>query len=447
MDALVQWLERNSQIMRVEAFVTDVNGIARGKWLTRAKALQLAEKGLPLPRSVFALDIWGRDVPAAGLAFGTGDPDSPCFPVDGRVATVPWLDEPSAQVMLTMRGADGDDFVADPRGVLARVVRALRDRNLTPVVATELEFYLHRVDGEGRPIPPAAGQRGDARDVNATLSTDALLEHQRLFDTINATCAAQNIPADTWLSEAGPGQFELNLLHRADALAAADDAILLKRAVKAVAQRHGLGATFMAKPYGDASGNGMHVHISLLDDAGVNVLAEADGKPSRTLFHAVAGLVASMPDAMLAFAPHANSYRRFRANAHAPVSAGWGIDDRSAAVRVVVGDAKSTRIEHRVAGADCNPYLAVAAVLAGILSGIEAGEMPPPEQDRTNPEAGQPLPIEWGAAIRAFAASPFIARHFGEGFRDIVAACKRQDHDTMLERISDAEYSSYLGTL
>lgn len=447
MDALAQLLDQNRQITRVEAFVTDVNGIARGKWIPRDKALSLAAKGLPLPRSVFALDIWGRDVADAGLAFGTGDPDGLCFPVAHRAAPIPWLDEPSAQVLLTMQDAEGRDFVADPRAVLARVVAALRDRGLTPVVATELEFYLHRVDGEGRPVPPAASPRCDARQVNATLSTDALVEHQALFDAINAACAAQGIPAETWLSEAGPGQFELNLVHRADALAAADDAILLKRAVKAVARRHGLQATFMAKPYGDASGNGMHVHVSLLDAAGGNVFAEPDGQPSPTLFHAVAGLVSSMPDAMLAFAPHANSYRRFRANAHAPVSAGWGIDDRSAAVRVVVADAKSTRIEHRVAGADCNPYLAVAAVLAGIVSGIEAGETPPPEQDRANPEAGHPLPIEWGAAIRAFAVSPFIARHFGEGFRDIFVACKRQDHDTMLGSISDVEYASYLGTL
>lgn len=399
-----------------------------------------------MPRSVFALDIWGRDVPDAGLAFDTGDPDGLFLPVAGRAALLPWFDQPTAQVMLGSSTTD-EPNVADPRAVLARVLAALAERGLHPVVATELEFYLHDLDAAGRPVPPGATAADDLRHVNAILSPEAQFAHRALFDDIMATCAAMGVPADTLSSEAGPGQFELNLLHRPDALAACDDAILLKRIVKALARRHGLGATFMAKPYGDASGNGMHIHASLLDGEGRNVFANADGTPSDMLFHAIAGLLTAMPESMLAFAPHANSFRRFRANAHAPIAAGWGIDDRSAAVRVVVADAKATRIEHRVPGADCNPYLAVAAVLAGLLAGIEAGQMPPPPQKRGAPDAGTGLPTEWGSAIDRFAASDFIAGAFGARFRDILVACKRQDRDTLLSRVSDAEYASYLGVL
>lgn len=445
-DSIRQLLEHHPDVERVEAFVFDVNGVARGKWLPRDKALAL-DKGLAMPRSVFALDIWGRDVAAAGLAFGTGDPDSLCFAVPGRASLVPGSERPAAQTLLAMRGAAGDMLPADPRGVLARVIARLAEHGLRPVVATELEFYLHRRNDEGYPLPPRATARDIARHINATLSVDALAEHEALFETIRSDCIAQGIPADALVSEAGPGQFEFNLLHRDDALMAADDAVLMKRIVKAAARRHGLAATFMAKPYGDASGSGMHIHCSLLDGKGVNVFADSGGAPSETLRHAVAGLIDAMPGSMLAFAPHANSYRRFQANAHAPISAGWGLDDRSAAIRVVVADAKSTRIEHRVSGADCNPYLALAAVLAGIAAGIAAGKAPPPAQDCAAPGAGARLPIEWGGSIDAFASSAFIAQWFGPDFQSIFAACKRQDRDTILARVSDVEYDSYLATL
>lgn len=440
------FLEAHPNVSQVEVFVADVNGIARGKILPRDKALTLEAKGLAMPRSVYALDIWGNDVAGAGLAFGTGDPDSLCFPVEGRHALVMRDHAEAAQVMLHM-AVDGAPCEADPRGTLISIVARLVKRGLRAVVATELEFYLHRTDEAGRPAPFGATPLDDRRQVNDTLSLDALIDQEALFADIRRDCAALGIPTDALLSEAGPGQCELNVLHRMDPVAAADDAILLKRLVKAAARRHGLAATFMAKPYGTSSGSGMHIHVSLLDEQGANILAQPDGQPSDTLYHAVAGLLEAMPASMLALAPHANSYRRFQANAHAPITAGWGLDDRSAAVRVVVADARATRIEHRVSGADCNPYLAVAVVLAGMLAGIDKGEMPPPAQDRAHPEAGRPLPTEWGAAITAFRQSPFIEQALGTRFRDIYAACKTQDRDTILSRVSDVEYGSYLKVL
>jgi glutamine synthetase len=255
------------------------------------------------------------------------------------------------------------------------------------------------------------------------------------------------IPADAVISEAGPGQYELNLLHRADALAAADDTVLMKRIVRALAAHHGLGATFMAKPYGDCSGSGMHIHASLNDAAGKNVLARPEGGPADMLLHAVAGLLAAMPETMLAFAPNYNSFRRFRPDAHAPVSASWGIDDRSAAVRVIVGDAKATRIEHRISGADVNPHVAMAAMLGAMLQGIEDRVMPPPAQDPLHPGEGAPLPVEWGAAQAAFAASARAEGMFGTRFRDIFLACKQQDRAAFLAQIDRFEYDTYLGLL
>jgi len=434
------WLAANPSITRIEAFLTDVNSAPKGKWVERDKALTLESKGLAMPASVFAQDAWGCDVPAAGLAFGTGDPDGLCHPVPGRFMMTPWLGEGSALALIAMQ-VDVAPAPADPRGALQRVLARFAARGLTPVVATELEFYLYRLE-DGLPVPPDGNLRR-----NDTLSTVTLARHRALFDAIFAGASAMGIPADAVVSEAGPGQFELNLLHRPDALAAADDAVLLRRLIRDLAHAHGLGATFMAKPYAQASGSGMHIHASLLDSAGRNVLADADGTPAPLLHHAVAGLLDAMPETMLVFAPNANSFRRIRPDAHAPISAGWGIDDRSAAVRVIVGDAKATRIEHRISGADANPHLALAAMLGGMIEGIEAGRMPPPPQDPANPGAGARLPVEWGAAIDRMAGSDLAASSLGARFRDIFVACKKQDRDEFLMQISRFEHDTYLALL
>jgi len=449
--SLAAFLAAHPEVDGVEAFVFDVAGAAKGKWLARDKALSVDAKGLPIPLSVFAQDAWGCDVMAAGLAFGTGDPDGLGYPVAGRFAKVPWLDGHVAQAFLTLRDGAGAPAAADPRGALAAIVARYAARGLTPVVAVELEFYLYRLE-DGVPVPPD-GARAAGRRRNDTLSTSALATHQRLIDAIMVAARAIGIPADGVISEAGPGQFELNTLHRADALAMADDAMLMRRIVRGLAHKHGFGATFMAKPYGDASGSGMHIHASVNDASGANVLADAtSGAPAATLFHAVAGLVSAMPETMLAFAPNANSFRRFRPDAHAPVSAGWGHDDRSAAIRVIDGSkagggAKATRIEHRISGADANAYLALGAMLGAMLQGIEAGVMPPPPQDPREPGAGARLPVEWGAAIDRFAASDKAAAIFGSSLRDIVVACKRQDRAAFLSHIDRFEYDTYLALL
>jgi glutamine synthetase len=431
-DLLADLLAAHPEVERVEAFVSDVNGIARGKWLPRDKALDLAAKGLPLPRSIFALDIWGRDVPDAGLAFGTGDPDALCRPIPGTAALVPWAERPTAQVMLAMEG----DFYADPRAMLKRSVHRLAARGLTVVAATELEFYLFK---GSRPAPDQACD---------LLSMDALRDAAPLIDAIEDAARAQGVPTETILRENGPGQYEINLRHVADPLAAADHAILLKRIVRSVARAQGWTATFMAKPVAGQSGSGMHVHVSLLDEAGAPVLADADGAPNAVLRYAVGGLVTTMAEAMLLFAPHANSYRRFARAATARLSAGWGMDDRSATVRVIHGSRHATRIEHRVAGADANPYLVLAGILSGMLAGIDGAIDPgPPHAPQDFGKGGRPLPLGWSTAMDAFATSDFAIDALGAEAHAVVLACKRRDHDELQARIPDVEYAAYLGTL
>ncbi len=361
----------------LEAFVVDVNGIARGKWVPAERIPEVMKSGVALPRSVYALDVWGCDVPEAGLAVGTGDPDGICMPVEGSLLPVTWLTRPTTQVLLRMLQQDGTPFYADPRQVLARVCDFFRKTGLTPVIATELEFYIiDRRRTPRDPVSPPSSLEGRWNGWQTqVLSIAELHSFEPLLADIFHACERQNLPADTVVRENGPGQYEVNLNHVPDALLAADHAFLLKRIVKGVARQHGLDATFMAKPYGDLAGSGMHVHMSMLDEQGRNVMAAENGAPTEQLMHVVGGMLATMPDAMLLLAPHANSFRRLTPGGHAPTNLTWGMDNRSAAIRVIEAG-RATRVEHRVAGADCNPYLAVAGVLAGALHGL-AGKLSP----------------------------------------------------------------------
>jgi glutamine synthetase len=251
---------------------------------------------------------------------------------------------------------------------------------------------------------------------------------------------AQNIPADTALSENGPGQFEINLHHVPDALAAADHAVLLKRAIKAAAEKSGMAATFMAKPYGGASGSGMHIHFSVLDRRGRNIFSDA-----AKLKHALGGLLAAMPESMAILAPNANSYRRFAAGTHAPTKAAWGYDNRSAALRVPDSDAADRRIEHRVAGADANPYLTLAVIFAAALEGLKKKtKAPAPVRGNAYAAKAPSFPARWDEALALFEQSKFIDRALGKKYKKLFLACKRQEKALLEAQVSSAEHDAYL---
>ncbi len=225
--------------------------------------------------------------------------------------------------------------------------------------------------------------------------------------------------------------------------------IALKRAIRGAARAHGLDASFMPKPFGQMAGSGMHLHLSLLDTAGNNAFdgGESDA-PNPLVRHAVAGMLASMADAMLVFAPHHNSYRRFVPGSYAPVVAAWGADNRSVPVRVPESAGRAARVEHRVAGSDANPYLMAAAVLAGALDGIARGLEPgPPVSLEARPGDAEALPVSWAMAEQRFAGSDFVADWLGAEFRHVYAAMKRQERATLMARVSDVEHDAYLRTV
>jgi glutamine synthetase len=252
-------------------------------------------------------------------------------------------------------------------------------------------------------------------------------------------------PADAAISEGGPGKFEINLMHHDDPLRAADDAYLFKMLIKGLARRNGFAASFMAKPYLDQPGSGLHMHFSVLDQDGNNVFDDGSDQGTDTLRHAVQGCLQAMADCTLIFAPHANSYARLVPDAHAPTGIGWGYENRTAAIRIPGGPAAARRIEHRVAGGDVNPYLMACAVLGAALNGIEDAAEPPAPITGNAYEADLPqIPGDWATAIDRFENSPVVARIFpAELIRNLVMT-KRQELRIIGAQDADAQARIYL---
>ena len=440
----------NPDIEIVECVFPDMNGVMRGKWAPAAQIDKIARGAVRMPMSTYNLDIASEDVAAAKIAVDIGDPDGVGWPIAHAFGRCLWAERPTALVLMTMTGPDGATPCAyDPRQALARVAARFAERGLTPVAAPELEFYLvdAETDAQGHARPPK-GMGGDRLAANQVYLLDVKSAFAGLLGEIDAAARALGAPADAATAEFGPGQFEINLGHTADPLAAADHAILLKRAVRGVARRHGMEACFMAKPYGGQSGSGQHFHVSLVNADGRNALAAEGDAVSPTMRAAVGGLIETMAEATLLFAPHLNSYRRLRPGSYAPYVAAWGLDNRGAAIRCPALAGPAARIEHRVAGADANPYLALAAILAGMLRGIERDADPgEPVAGEATPDHGGQLPTNWPAAIAAFEASRFMRETLGHELHRCYALMKRQEMTRMLERVTDAEYDTYLRTL
>lgn len=432
----------------LEAFIVDVNGVLRGKRIPSESFDKVFKDGLRLPYSACAVDIWGQDVLSAGLVVETGDTDGVCLPVAGSLKPVLWAARPTQQVMMSMYLAGGKPFFGDPRHVLQGVLNRYKKRGLRPVVATEMEFYLtdKKLTERGGPQPPRSARTGKRHHAPQVYGINEMQEFDDVMSEIVDACKAQGIPTDTAISENGPGQYEINLPHAADALAIADRTVLMKRAIRGVSRKHGFDATFMAKPYADKSGSGMHVHFSVIDKKGRNVFSGKDEKGSVILRHALGGLMKTMTDGMAVFAPNANSYRRFRVGSHAPTRIAWGYDNRSASLRVPASDIAGTRIEHRVSGADANPYLMLAVILAGALCGIENKiDSGAPITGNAYQSKAKSLPNDWGAALDIFEHSEFIAEYLGSGYRKLYAACKRQEKEQLESQVSSLEYDAYLG--
>ncbi|MGC4028427.1 MAG: glutamine synthetase family protein [Steroidobacteraceae bacterium] len=451
--ALQSFLGGRPRLRFIDLLLHDLNGVDRGKRVDVASAPGVFRDGLLLPGSMFALDVPGGTVQETGLGFDEGDADRPCRPLPDTLVDVPWQDPGIAQAQLTMHERDGRPFFGDPRHLLAAVLSRFAQRGLAPVVAIELEFYLLDCErnAHGLPQPPRAprtGRREYRTQINSMLDLD---EYSAVLAAIDAACRTQAVPSTTALAEYGPAQFEVNLAHGSDVLAVCDQAMRFRRIVKCVARRHGMDATFLSKPYADMAGSGLHVHVSMNDAQGRNLFAAEDPRGSPLMQQAAAGLLATMADGMAVFAPLANCWRRYRSESYVPLTADWSINNRGAALRVPVSDAANRRLEHRVAGAEANPYLVVSWILGGMLHGFEAGQPPRPPLTGNayhgSCERGPALPHYWPTALERFERSDFARSLMGEPLHRLYARVKRHELDEFNAIVTPGECALYLPAL
>ncbi|HVO01411.1 MAG TPA: glutamine synthetase family protein [Candidatus Cybelea sp.] len=444
------FLAAHPGIENVQIFFVNQSGVPRGKNLRRRDIRPVFEYARMIPGTMLALDINGGDVEESGFVMSDGDADRLGRPVPGTLAPAPWLGDDFAQVMLSVYELDGTPCIVDPRHVLQGVIDRFKELDLTPVVACELEFYV--ID---RKLPESGGRQGPASPVTGHRSKHIqgyglreLDDFQPFLQELYAHGEAAGLPLESSISENAPGQLEVGLVHRADALRATDEAAIFKRVVKGTAVRHGFEATFMAKPHNDLAGSGQHLHVSLADRDGRNVFA-ADGPEGDALMrYAIGGMKALLEESMAIFAPNANSYKRFQANLYAPVAPTWGVNNRTVGFRVTAGAPSSRHIEHRISGADANPALAVAAMLAAVHHGIKHRIDPgPPIVGDGYVQAAQQgwgLPRHWVKTLDAFEASAAMKDYLGPRFHHMFTAIKRAEHDRFMSQVTELDYEWYL---
>ncbi len=445
-----EFLAAHPEIRFVQIFFTNQSGVPRGKNLLRRDIAPIYDHGRFLPGTMLALDITGADVEESGLVWADGDADRLGKPCPGGLTLAPHLGPDFAELMLSVYELDGSPCRYDPRHVLQGIIERFGDFGLTPVIACEMEFYLvdreTRADGARQaPISPITGRRPSDIQVYGLRELD---DFAPFFRDLYDAGERMGLPLESAISEYAPGQLELGLRHRADALKACDEAVKYKRLVKGIALRHGFEATFMAKPHADLAGSGMHLHVSLADDKGHNAFASDDPAGSPLLAQAIGGMQALLNESMAIFAPNANSYRRFRANSYAPIAPSWGINNRTVSFRVPAGTPASRHVEHRICGADANPYLAVAALLAaihwGLTKKLDPGSPVIGNGYAQAAAAGLSLPTNWPAALDLFAGSARMKDYLGADFHRVFTAVKRAEIDRFMSLVTEADYDWYL---
>ena len=432
--------QRFPDVRYVDLIALDIPGHFYGKRYPIEMLEKVAAGSvLKLPQNCVLLGTQGGLFKIGDYCFNDGDPDATRRLVPGTLKRVNWETQPLGQMLITSDGT-ANPIEFEPREVLAQVLQRLNRKGIFPVVAFELEFYLFdRRLRDGLP-QFARDPLSDDADDQPNMHIERLSRFSTVLDDMVETAREQGIETTVITAELGPGQFEINFGHLDDGLRAADWAALFCRSTRGVALKHNYRASFMAKPYVQYPGSGMHVHVSLYDEAGNNLLATNNQQPLR---HAVAGCLEVLPHCMPIFAPNHNAMRRLSGTVNTATHASWGYEDRDACLRVPDSDAKNLRVEHRLAGADANPYLVLAAILIGLEQGLEAGREPIPalNEDRTS---GIDFPTQMLEAVQAMQGHASVREGLGAEFVDVYCENKRQDHLAFMNEISAREYRWFM---
>lgn len=421
----------------VECIVSDLPGIARGKAVPASKFARQAY--FHLPDSIFYQTITGDWGEAAGEG-GFIERDMILKPDMSTATAAPWTGDWTLQVIHDAFDRDGDPIPCSPRNVLKRVVQLYKDRGWKPVVAPEMEFYLvaRNVD-PAKEIEPMMGRSGRPAAARQAYSMTAVDEFGPVIDDIYDFAEAQGFEIDGITQEGGAGQLEINLRH-GDPVKLADEVFYFKRLIREAALRHDCFATFMAKPIADEPGSAMHVHHSIIDmDTGKNLFSGPQGGETDAFYHFIGGLQKHLPSAIAILAPYVNSYRRYVRDHAAPINLSWGRDNRTTGIRVPISGPESRRVENRLAGMDCNPYLGIAASLACGYLGLVQEERPD-KQQRGDAYGDEPdIPQVMGEALDLFEESQDLHSVLGEDFCRVYGIVKRAEYEEFLQVISPWE--------
>jgi glutamine synthetase len=437
-EALRDWL-RQHRIEEVDCAVPDIAGVARGKTMPAEKFAKL--EAIHLPISIFHQTITGDYV-----GFEEDDQqlyaesDVMMVPDLATIRPAPWASSPTAQVIHDAQGQKGEAIEIAPRNVLKRVLGLYAKEGWLPVVAPELEFYLTKTNPDpDYPLEPPTGRSGRPGAGRQAYSLGAVDEYDKIVDDIYEFAERQYLKIDTIIQEGGAAQLEINLLH-GHAVDLADQIFLFKRTIREAAFTHNCYATFMAKPLANEPGSAMHIHQSVVDiKTGKNIFTLGNGEPSKLFFSFLAGQQTYLSAAMCLLAPYVNSYRRLVPNGAAPINVEWGYDNRSAGLRVPVSPDPARRVENRLAGADANPYLAIAASLACGYLGMKNSLAHRPAVVGNAYRNAHQLPRGLLEALTEFEESTPLHDVLGRRFCHVYLALKRSEFEEFMRVISPWE--------
>ncbi len=430
-----EWLN-GRPVEEVECIIADFVGMSRGKAMPGATFNRLERTFLPL--SVFYQTVSGEYV-TMGIENQWTEADMVLTPDYSTAVAAPWSNDVVIQVIHDVSDLAGAPIGLVPRNVLKRVMALYKENGWTPVVAPEIEFYLTKPNLDpAKPVEPPMGRTGRRVVSRQAYSMMAVDDYGPVIDDIYDYAEAMGLEIDTIIQEGGAGQIEINLVH-GDPVRLADQVFFFKRLIREAALKNECFATFMAKPMQDEPGSAMHIHQSVLDDQGNNVFNGPGDKPTKLFYNFIAGQQTYIPNAVSFFAPYVNSYRRFVARGSAPINLEWGADNRTTGIRIPISKPAARRVENRVVGMDCNPYLALATSLACGLLGMQNQLEPRKEMKAEAYEQPRALPRSLLGGLDMFAGAPELAKILGEEFCEVYTAIKRYEAEAFLEVISPWE--------
>jgi len=426
----------NRRVDEVECIIGDIAGIARGKAMPASKFAK--QTNYYLPNSIFLQTITGEwaDNPFDSFT----EPDMVMVPDFTTATAAPWTADVTLQVIHDAMDQDGTPIPFAPRNVLKRIVALFNAEGWSPVVAPEMEFFLtaRNID-PNQPIMPPMGRSGRRAAGKQAYSMSAVDEYGKVIDDIYDFAEAQGLEIDGILQEGGAGQIELNLAH-GDPVRLADEVFFFKRLIREAALRHDCFATFMAKPIEGEPGSAMHIHHSVVDTkTGKNIFADKRTGETELFQHYIAGMQNHLPGAIALLAPYVNSYRRYVPDFAAPINLEWGRDNRTTGLRVPISSAAGRRIENRLPGMDCNPYLGIAASLACGYLGLKEAKLPRPEFVGSAYIDSDDIAVSLGDALDRLEEDTALRDVMGVEFCKVYSSVKRNEYKEFLQVISPWE--------